>query len=88
MTVLHAAEIHLGLSISDAKIKKGKLTKLLRKEDFDVPAQVSILRCYLLDLPTVSKFFFIDVNFFLFLALTNDIITLFGPLEGSDIIIL
>ena len=35
VTVLHATEIYLGWSISDAKIKDDKLKKLLKKEDFD-----------------------------------------------------
>ena len=38
VAVLHATEICLGWSISDAEIKEGKLMNLLRKEDFDVPA--------------------------------------------------
>ena len=56
MTVLHATKFCLGQSILDAIIKEGKLTKLLRKEDFDVPGQVSILRFYLQDLPMGPKF--------------------------------
>ena len=51
MTVLHAAKICLGQSISDTKIREGKLRDLLIKEDFDVSAQVNI---------------FLDVTFLLF----------------------
>ena len=38
VAVLHAAEVLLGWSISDAEIREGKPTNLLIKEDFDVPA--------------------------------------------------
>ena len=47
VVVLHAAETHLGWTISDEEIREGKLTKLLSKEDFDVPAQISIYYNYL-----------------------------------------
>ena len=40
--MLHAVETHLGWKISEEEIKEGILTELLTKEDFDVPAQVSI----------------------------------------------
>ena len=87
MIVLHAAKIHLGQSISDAEIEEGKLMNLFRKEDFHVPAWVSIFRCYLFDLLTASEFNFIDASLF-FLAQTNSMTTLFSLLESSDIIIL
>ena len=38
VTVLHATKISLGWSISDTEIREGKLTDLLIKEDFNVPA--------------------------------------------------
>ena len=47
LVVLHAAETHLGWTISDEEIREGKLPKLLPIEDFDIPAQVGIYYSYL-----------------------------------------
>ena len=49
VVVLHAANVCLGWSISDAEIREENLTSVLTKEDFDVPAQISIYYSYLLD---------------------------------------
>ena len=37
VVVLHAAETHLGQTISDEEIREGKLTELLTEEDLNVP---------------------------------------------------
>ena len=36
--MLHTAEAHLGQTISEKETREGKLTKLLIKEDYDVPS--------------------------------------------------
>ena len=43
VVVLHAAETHLGQTISDKEIREGKLTDLLTEEDLNIPTQVSVL---------------------------------------------
>ena len=67
--VLNTAEICLGQSIFDAEIREGKLTNLLMKEDFDVPA----LGKYLLDCyQFFNSLFFRSLSLFCLLLLFHN----------------